>query len=351
MAVFLLKADIDLADDVLHALRAADSSDRPPDAAVVTTSVRRVTGSNVVRVGRAVRGTFRWVVFADLEPGLRVAVRVNRLAHPHLVDGLERETALTPLLRAGGVPVPAVLGADLEGQDAGAPFVVVERVAGRTLAAIDDDSAVAESAVLTGLKNLGATLRVLHSTQGSGAGPISTDRTAGIASHPTGLADSWGAFIGLNLDRHLEACVAAGVLASADASRAAALCSRTIDPAVDTGRLLHGDPGGHNVVLGPGGEVNGLVDWEDALVGDPVFDVASAALFQPERRWSALFEGYWASPTLPPDSAERFWQYQLRIAIARTVVRARLGLSDRPDREPAATRLHRAIAELGGERA
>jgi len=111
-------------------------------------------------------------------------------------------------------------------------------------------------------------------------------------------------------------------------------------------RLLHGDPGGPNVILRADGTVGGLVDWEDALVGEPLFELASCACFHPERRWASLFEGYLGAPALPAPDRRRFWLYVLRIALARTVVRERFAIADAPGHAPAAERVRRALQAL-----
>jgi hypothetical protein len=81
-------------------------------------------------------------------------------------------------------------------------------------------------------------------------------------------------------------------------------------------------------------------------VGDPLFDLAGCALFHPERRWPALFGGYFGRPDLPADRHGAFWRYALRLALARTVMRLRFGVADLPGRAPAAARIARALQAL-----
>lgn len=73
---------------------------------------------------------------------------------------------------------------------------------------------------------------------------------------------------------------------------------REIDPAPDRATLLHGDCNRINVHLDP----DGLLDWERALVGDPVFDLTDAVghlVDQPDvdederaALTEALYDGY-----------------------------------------------------------
>jgi len=116
--------------------------------------------------------------------------------------------------------------------------------------------------------------------------------------------------------------------------------------------LLHGDLGSHNVFT-DGRDVTAVIDWEDALSGDPVFDIAFWATFHPDRRHAAFLDGYRAVRALPADFEWRFWLYYLRVALAKTVLRHRLGITDRPGRLPASRRIQKGLERVealqGGE--
>ena len=72
-----------------------------------------------------------------------------------------------------------------------------------------------------------------------------------------------------------------------------------------------------------------LLDWEDALVGDPLFDVAMVSTFHPPRRLAAFMAGY--GLTAPSRDEQRLIAaYFLRVALSKTVHRSvsasRIGL-------------------------
>lgn len=79
--------------------------------------------------------------------------------------------------------------------------------------------------------------------------------------------------------------------------------------------LVHGDFGSNNV-LAQAGSVTGVLDWEHALVGDPLYDVATARFWAPDLTCMALqathFDRELASL---PDYEERVRCYALRIGI------------------------------------
>lgn len=339
---FLLKADLAETDSRLRALRSPVSSDAPPSSELLARAVESVTGLEVRRMdAEAARGTFRWVVPTELSNGCHVMVRVNRLDHGALVDGLAMEARLLRHLRAIGLAVPAVLAVDTSRRVIPFAFGVVERLDGPTLADRDDDDAATDLA----LRSLGRYLRELHSICLVGAGPLAVVADRGGLADLAGTEEQWPDYVVQRLEEHLAGLVAAGQVAAATAEWIdRALRAGRFDDTAD--RLLHGDPGGPNVILDRHGGIAGLVDWEDALVGDPIFELASAAAFQPERRWPSLFEGYRFAPS--GERGRRFWLYFLRIVVARTVVRQRFGIVDQPGRPPAAGRIARAIEALGG---
>jgi aminoglycoside phosphotransferase (APT) family kinase protein len=334
--VFLLKADIDLPDEQLRALRDPSPADGPPADAAVSDALRAATGNRPTRISADVRrGTFRWVIPADLADGRRVVLRANRIRSASLAHGLQVEAALGPILR-GRVAAPAPYAIDVSCLALPVEYGVFERWDGSTLSSLDGN----EAAMLTGLETTAAYLRRVHDITLPGAG--------GLDASARGCGEDWAAFLHVNLDNHIARCASDGAIDGAESGRIRILLDAELGAdAAATDRLLHGDPGPENTILDANGGVTGMTDWEDALVGDPLFDVASIAAFQPERRWPAIFRGYFGGD-LPVRHRRSFWLYAMRLALARTVMRARFGVNDLPGRAPAAGRIRRAQAVLEG---
>ena len=111
-------------------------------------------------------------------------------------------------------------------------------------------------------------------------------------------------------------------------------------------RLLHGDPGTHNICVDPQRRrVTLLLDWEDALVGDPLFDVAMVSSFQPARRMASFLSGY-GLETPSREEQVLIALYFLRIALSKTVHRVRFAIVDKPGRTPGHHRIYRGVEEL-----
>jgi aminoglycoside phosphotransferase len=307
--MFLVKADLELPDERLRSLRGASSASLGIDAPVREFG----PGGTFHRLYEESDGTLARVAAFEGAPW-------NGL--------MAMEAALASFLRARGLPVPECQyePRGLRGAQR------VERVRGETASARDDD----EDVTLRRLEAVARFLARLHAIRGRGYGPVVME-----ADGPRGLFETWGEYIHLRLADHTAACEASGAIDSSERRRVEAhfaqAGSLTTDPA-----LLHGDPGGHNFML-EDDVVVGAIDWEDALLGDPLFDLASLCTFQPERRHPRILAAYGA-----PLDRRRFWLYFLRVALAKTVHRARFGYSDAPGRAPASQRIQLALSRLEG---
>jgi aminoglycoside phosphotransferase (APT) family kinase protein len=237
-----------------------------------------------------------------------------------------------------------VVAVDITGGALGVPFTVHRWLDGIPLSAHDHD----EAKTRRSLRAVGAMLRQLHEIRLPGAGPAEPrpDQATGGASL-RGQFDTWDEYLRCRLEDHAEHCASLGVIDASGVAAIRALFTADQPTRNNADRLLHGDPSTPNTIVSERGDVIALVDWEDALVGDPLFELASWASFHPERRWPALFDGYLGRPELPAADRDWFWRYALRIALARTVARSRFGIPDVPGRPPAARRVARALEALG----
>lgn len=339
---FLLKADIDEPDSRLRSLRSADGAHATPSLPRLATAVGAAVGVGVREIeSRAQRGTFHWVIRALLEDGRRVVVRINRVRHPMLTAGLLLDARLGEVLSAQGLRVAGTLGIDISCATLPLEFAVFEHIDGMAAGELDGDEERTRSA----LRSLGSYLRAVHEIRLPGSGPV-TVRADGRLN---GLFTDWPAFLRCRLDEHLTVCLGAGSISAAEAEEVREIFAHLEVAAVrDADRLLHGDAGPANVLVDAADRIH-LVDWEDALVGDPLFELASTASFHPPPRWPSLFEGYSGMKDTVVGHDRTFWIYMLRIALARTVMRQRFGIADTSGRPPASTRIQRALATLRGE--
>jgi aminoglycoside phosphotransferase (APT) family kinase protein len=339
--VFLEKADLALPDERLAALRSAPDESLGIDAAFLRDAMDAFGISPSVRCTRAAaQGTFHRLYDIDAADGEAKLLRVAVLPGDAAAQVMALEARLAESLRGQGFAVPACeyRGIARAGQVRGTHLM--ERAAGQALTTLDDD----EPRMQAGLAQVARFLARLHAVRGTGFGPLSVDPGAMLR----GVHERWEDYVLLRLDEHLRACEATGAMTSSEA-RAAMQCfdkGRALlreQPAV----LLHGDPGSHNFMVDASGEIRAVLDWEDALLGDPLFDLASLCTFHPERRHAGIASAYGETLTPGSDAWRRFWLYFLRIALAKTVHRQRFGYADAPGRAPASRRIQLALQRLG----
>lgn len=109
----------------------------------------------------------------------------------------------------------------------------------------------------------------------------------------------------------LDGALVAGALARLTTLEASVTRERCVLPC-----LVHGDWGTSNVLWGNDGRAVGMVDWEDARVGDPVDDLQWMCLHgfaSDELRWAAT--GYQEIRSLGPLAAERLAVAACRLAV------------------------------------
>jgi len=229
-----------------------------------------------------------------------------------------------------GVPVARALDAD-------SGHVISERLIGRSLKEIDD--AGDEAAVLAAIPDMARALAAAHRIAVDGFGLV----ILGSGETFRGGQPHWARYLLTRLDEHLVLLMNAGFVTAPVVKRVRRALTPLSDLPDPVGRLLHGDCGPQNAIVDEGGTLR-LYDWEDAVAGDPLFEVAQWTTFQPERRWAPFFDAYRGETDWRPDLT--FWLYHLRITLAKTAVRALLGIADQPGRPTARQRIEESLDRL-----
>ena len=282
----------------------------------------------------ALSGGFDTEIFALTLRGAPPALSgplVLRLSRPHHDPArVLREAATQNAVADLGYPAPRVLLASAEPHALGAPFMLMERLPGRPLL---EAGAIGMGAVLA------AAQARLHALD---AAPLA--RALGAAG---------------TLDGYLETEAGRIARAKLDGLRPLLDWLRARQPRESATAICHGDFHPQNILV-DGGRVTGVLDWPNAMVADPIFDVASTlnivsfvsagitSLPAPVR-WllraaqPILVRRYLASyRRLRPVDAARLAYYQVAAGL-RALVRAgesrRRGVLTGLDASPYATRL------------
>jgi len=213
-----------------------------------------------------------------------------------LRDALRAEAWACARGAEAGLAAPAVLALAPLGDGSELSGFIMTRLAGDPIAPGDP-----------AFRDLGARLRRLHELKLPGFGPLAE------AQHT-----SWLAFL-----RHI--CADAGSIAPAALTteieaRANALA------AVEQGSLCHGDLKYAHILV-DGGRLSGVIDWGDALVAEPLFDVARFAHRADPASLALLLEGYDPSRALAGELTWRLPLYSALWHLIDAIVDRRLAAS------------------------
>lgn len=339
LATFYPKTDSPLPDEVL---RSARKFDLPAS-----------TFADVCRVGLGVeataveplpaqrQGTFHRVARVQLADSRSVFVRINALSTFTRDFTLVNNAWAMDRLRKHGLPSLPVYRVDVSRNDFPFEYEILAEAPGVELSSVTD-----EPSLLASLGDLGRMLAGIHgiAVEDYGWVDVVPDRPG------RGLFDTWRAFVLNRLDDHLSVCESIGAIDSGERERIASAFTEH-DSLFDgvSPVLLHGDLSGRNAFV-EANRITALIDWEDCLAGDPVFDLAFWATFQPDERHAALLDAYALIRPLPADFEPRFWLYYLRVALSKTVLIRRFGYPDQlPGRPSASRRIQKALARLEGD--
>ncbi|MBN2446035.1 MAG: phosphotransferase [Phycisphaerae bacterium] len=342
-AIFYAKTDTPCPDDVLRSLKA------PRHAGVIAIDelahvCAEVLGKRPAFIeSLAQQGTYHALYRVSVAGQCSLILRLNVLSDRQRDFQLYVEQAVSDLARAAAIPAPRVVHLDTSRRRCPFDFALLEEAEGQSLRTLDHDDAL----ILPWLAELGRVTATLHSIERPGFGWI--DVRPLLARGPArleGIFSDWADYVLLNLDAHLRTCVAINAVTLDETRRIEALFERHRDLLVGVpAALLHGDLGNHNIFI-DGQRISAVLDWEDCLLGDPVFDIAFWATFHPRRRHQVFLDAYQDIRPLPADFEPRFWLYFLRVALSKTVHRWRFGTPDHPDRPPASRRIQLALESL-----
>ena len=178
---------------------------------------------------------------------------------------MAREWALISALGATKVPVPRALGFCADTSVTGAPFYLMGHVDGHPLYTADDARRwVPEPLRQTLANSFIDVLADLH----------------GVDPDAVGLGDlgKKDDYIGRQLKTWYRSWNASIAGAQLDDPRAHALQQYFLAHTPEQGpaRIVHGDYGLHNTLIGADGHIAAVVDWEISTLGDPLADLAYA---------------------------------------------------------------------------
>lgn len=176
-----------------------------------------------------------------------------------------REYAIIRALYPTAVPVPKPLGYCASAAITGAHFYVMGEVAGKAMYTVDDVNAcIPQSARATTAMSFMDVLAALHAIKPDAVGLDGLGRQDGYIARQLAIwYGSWQA-------SKEAARIDASVIHALHEQLAAAI------PAQGSARVVHGDYGLHNCLIGADHRIAAVLDWEISTLGDPLADLAYA---------------------------------------------------------------------------
>ncbi len=236
---------------------------------------------------REVAGSISNQNFAvDFEDGRRILLKTGPVAE------LAAEARALTWASEDGVPVPALLAYEPHpGPTHQSPFILLEWLPSRPPPGRE------------ALRMAGRALRTIHARPVPGYGPLQVSGNEATSPETgrgrgRGRYRSWGEFITALLN-DCDYLAAVDLLSRRQRSAVRDHCdSRALAWSQASGVLLHGDLK-HDHILSTGPRLHGIIDWGDAAVGDPAWDLARASMMGMDS-FDQLLDGY--GPVRPVDA-------------------------------------------------
>lgn len=246
---------------------------------------------------------------------------------PERDDYLEVESRVLAEVRALGLPAPRVLAVDATRTRVPFAWQVLELIPHPDF---NDRHKRGTLDLHTLAPAIGEAVARWQAIQPRGFGPFD----AGQLRHEGllhGLHDSYVDYFRLNLDGHVAFLVARSFLTKAQANELRwEIEQHHALLRLEHGCLVHKDLALWNI-LGSATEVAAFIDWDDAIVGDPMDDLSLLGCFHDGPVLTRALGGYSSARPLPPEHRRRFWLHLLRNMIVKAVIRVGAGYFERTD--------------------
>jgi aminoglycoside phosphotransferase (APT) family kinase protein len=252
---------------------------------------------------------------------------------PERDDYIEVESQLLAAVRALGVPAPRVYAVDASRREVPFAWQVMDRIDAPDLNKLLKEGRLDLPLVA---EQIGAAVARWQSVETVGFGPfdpavLRESQRRGESGRLQGFHARYADYFQLHLARHLHYLVAKNFLTLAESAaigRAVAEHRDLLE--LKSSCLVHKDLALWNI-LGTPTTIAAVIDWDDAIGGDPLDDLSLLACFHDAPTLARAVAGYETVRPLPGDFRRRFWLHLLRNMLFKAVIRVGAGYFDRTD--------------------
>ncbi len=236
-------------------------------------------------------------------------------------DYMLAESRLMLMASNSGIPVPNVYHTDVELKRYPVRFQIMDLVEGRSLSIYQKNNELQADKIAF---ELGGHLRRLHSIRMDGFGFVDTDllKTNGTVRC---LDNNYPDYFDKRLDDHLDYLSSKKLLTPETIDEIRQLFKKYSSLLnIDSGVLVHRDMALWNV-LGTRDRITAIIDWDDAVGGDPADDLGILQCFYEDDFMSHVFKGYFGDEAISRDFQTRIWLHTLRNMLWKTMLRDYMG--------------------------
>jgi fructosamine-3-kinase len=255
--------------------------------------------------------------------GCKMFIRVED--GPEKDTYLEMESAVMSCTRAQGLPVPEVFAVDVSRTEVPFAWQAIEYIDCPDLNHFYKLGTLDISATA---HEIGASVARWQNIVPQGFGPFNLEvwreQKELHGFHPT-----YPIYFNLRLEEHLDFLVLRGFLDKRERGRLLALLAEHQSLLeLEKGCLVHKDLALWNV-LGTGSSLRAIIDFDDAISGDPMDDLSLLGCFHDAGFIQRVIEGYTSIRPLPSEHRRRFWMHLVRNMIVKSVIRVGAGYFER----------------------
>ncbi len=256
-------------------------------------------------------------VYRVLLPDTSVILRINRCSRLYKELSFYTDIWVYSALTKNAIPAVRVHAVDTRRNIVPWDYEITEDAGQRSFY----DLTLKNLLTRAHLRRAGMYTARIHTISLPGWGPIGAEYVR--SGRPKGVDRTWRSYVMKNLGRHVSILRKAKLLSDPEGKKCIGVFPRVFPQC--SGRLLHGDVANHNIF--PRGDDVVFIDWEDALAGDPVYDIAywSTGTFDHPDWLNGFLKGYTTVGSLPADFDMKYRLYFLRISIAKAVIRLKEG--------------------------
>lgn len=240
-------------------------------------------------------------------------------------DYMLAESRLMQMVAAHGIPVPEVYHTDVTRSRCPFRFQLMAHCTAPCLNVYHKEGRLNLDTVPL---QLGQLLRKLHAIHLDGFGFVDTT-WLNTTGQVRGLDRAYVDYFHKRLDTHAGYLLHHGLLSEAEITDILDTFRRQeCHLRIDQGSLVHRDMALWNV-LGTPDCITAIIDWDDAVSGDPSDDLGILHCLYEPSFMDRVMQGYWNGEPVPASFLQRVWLHTLRNMLWKTMIRHSLGYFDK----------------------